>query len=99
MKDILKAFLKYIIIVVFIFIFIFIGVFLFNLMPLIRLNMNDRQIMNLAVIIAVPAFYHSAFNALIVSMFFYGVFILNYMGKYRFPAFMIPLIVSVLFAA
>jgi hypothetical protein len=56
--------------------------------------MSNKSMTDVAKMIAVPSFYHSVFNAIIISLFFYSVFVMNYFKKLKFFAFLIPLIIS-----
>jgi len=69
----------------------------YKMLPLFKINLGDKEINNFLKIFIIPAFYHSFFNALFISISLFGVSILNYQKKHRVIAFFIPLILSTAF--
>jgi hypothetical protein len=97
MKEILKIFFKYLIILILLFILIFLSVMIFHLSPLIRISViSNNNFINLIKQLLVPCFYFSLYNSLIISIFLFGVLILNYQKQHRFFTFLIPLVISCL---
>ncbi len=92
MKELIKSYIKYLIILFFLFIFFFISILFFQIIPLIKISSPGFQLNNLINIFYIPTFYHSFFNSLIISIFLYGVAIFNYQKKLRILAFLLPII-------
>ena len=95
MIEILKTFIKYILILIFSFILLFFSILLFRVFPFIKLySGNSGNFYNLISTFFVHCFYYSFYNSLIISIFIFGVLILNYLKKFKYITFFIPLIIT-----
>ncbi len=92
MKKIIIICFKYLLILISLFTFLFLSNLIFHIVPLLKTTSNKYHLNNLINIFAVPSFYHSFFNTLIISTFLYGVTIFNYQKKLRFIFFYLPII-------
>lgn len=92
MKELIKSYLKYLIILISLFSFLFISIIFFQIIPLLKITSIKFQLNNLINIFSIPAFYHSFFNALILSIFFYGIIVFNYQKKLKVLASLLPII-------
>jgi|GEM_PF-3850157 len=93
MKDIFKLLIKYIFIILILFSTIFIFVIFYNIIPYLRISLKGNISIYIKNIIY-PSFLYAIFNSFIISLFAYGVIILNYQNKRKFIAFFIPVIIS-----
>lgn len=94
MKNLIKICFKYFLILISLFTFLFLSSLIFHIVPLLKTTSNKYQLNNLISIFALPSFYHSFFNTLIISIFLYGVTIFNYQKKLRIIFFYLPLITA-----
>lgn len=94
MKNILFSFLKFILIQIIMFTTIFSVLVMFNVFPMMKINSGQLDVQLFMRTLFFPCFFHSFFNSLIISIFLYGILILNFEKKYRIFIFLIPLAVS-----
>ena len=94
LKELSKILLKYFIVFLAILAVFLVTMMLFHLLPLFKLKLSDNQTSVLFKIFLIPSFYHSFFNALIISICLFGVTTLSSQKKYRVIAFFIPLVLS-----
>lgn len=92
MKNIISICFKYLLILIILFTIFFLSNLIFHIVPLLKIVVNKQQLNNLIKEFAIPSFFHSFFNSLIISIFLYGVMIFNYQKRLRFLAFFIPVI-------
>jgi hypothetical protein len=92
MKIILNTFLKFILIIVFSFLIFFCAFILFNFLPFLKVSGDKIVIKDILSSIVIPSFYHSLFNSFIISVFIYGIFVLNYEKKFISLSFIIPVL-------
>ena len=93
MKNLINIFFKYLLILIILFTFFFISNLIFHVVPLLKIVSGRQQLNNIIIEFAVPSFYHSFFNSLIISIFLYGVMVFNYQKTLRILAFFIPIII------
>ena len=93
-KELLKILLKYFIVFLSVLALFLLSMMAFHILPLLKLKLNDDQSRALFKLFLIPSFYHSFYNALIISICLFGVSTLNYQKKYRIIAFFIPLVLS-----
>lgn len=96
MKELLRSFLKFSLIFIILFSSFFAFVLIFKLFPILKITLNSDQLGPVIYSLSIPVFYHSLFNSLIISVFVFGVFVLNTTFKKRFFTFFIPVIISTL---
>jgi hypothetical protein len=96
MKIILNAFLKFFIILLISFSIFFFAFILFNYMPFLKISGDKTVFKDIINAIVTPSFYHALFNSLIMSIFIYGIFILNYEKQSMFFSFLMPVIFTTL---
>ncbi|MBN2544904.1 MAG: hypothetical protein JXB50_03840 [Spirochaetes bacterium] len=96
-KNIFIIILKYLLIFIALFIILFALVFIIKIFSVLFIISGYHKITNVFWSIAIPAFYHTFFNSLIISIFVFDLMIYNNLRRNRFIAFFIPLIISSIF--
>src|SRR4030042_4566934 len=94
LKNIFIILLKYLLIFIALFILLFILVFVIKIFSILFIFTGQNKITNIFWSISIPAFYHTFFNSLIISIFVFDLMIYNNLRRNRFIAFFIPLILS-----
>lgn len=94
MKDIIKVYSKYLVLVISVFLVFFFATIIYNSIPFFKVTLDTKEAQSLIKLIIPPAFYHSLFNGLIISLFLYGVTALNFHHKNKFINFLLPILTS-----
>jgi len=97
MRNIISSLLKFIMVFFVVFLLFFPIIFILYIFPFLKIKTDFILFSNLLKVVFIPAYFNSLFNSLIVSTFLYGIFVLNYLGKYRFRSVVLATLLSIFF--
>ncbi|OHD12244.1 MAG: hypothetical protein A2086_03500 [Spirochaetes bacterium GWD1_27_9] len=96
-KEILVSLFKYLLILLLLFVFFFFIIFIFNVFQFIKIDDTKDIFNDIFTFIFIPTFLHSTYNSFILSIFIYGILVLNYQKKFEVFSFFIPIIITTFF--
>jgi hypothetical protein len=94
MKEILYSLLKYILILILSFVFLFGIFFVINVLPFFKIKDGVLGIDYILKLILLPTFFNSIYNSMILSIFVFVIFVINYQARFKFLSSLIPLIIT-----